>query len=197
MIGGYTITNQYGKNLREMIGADKLWDGLQTKHKWSNQTWANIAIPAFKAVAEKTTLNKLATRSKIAHGWLNLGTQRTQLVQQDKKATAKKCPCCLTATEDFVHLLTCPNPRAAKPRYKAIKILGKKLRYHPGGIQLAKAIKTWTHSPTLDPPATAHIKIIESFVVNTYREQGEIGWENLFRGYITSQWGQTTFEHMT
>ena len=62
---------------------------------------------------------------------------------------------------------------------------------------MAQAIKTWTHQPNQRPIGKAHIKLIQRFVTRAYQEQDDIGWENLFRGYITSQWGQTTFEHMT
>ena len=164
MVQGYTITNHYAKHLREMIDNNKHRDYLQNKHKWSDQTWANIAIPVLEAVAKATTITKLATKSKIAHGWLNLGLQRTRMVKDDEKEIAKRCPCCLEADEDFVHLLTCSDPRATKTRFESYEILRKKLRYHPGGIQLAQAIKTWTHQLNQRPIGKAHIKLIQQFV---------------------------------
>ena len=192
---GYTITNHYVKTIRNQIGIRLHRDYLHDKYKWSEQTWTDIAWDAYHAAAEAIPLTQLSTHSKLAHGWLDLGTHRQKLAASLEKEAASKCPCCLTATEDFQHLLTCPDPRSTKTRYEAYEQLRMALRHHPGGAYLTRAIKTWTADPTTPPPVPISCSnLIKHKAQVATNEQTGIGWENLFKGFIAIGWGYVHFE---
>ena len=132
---------------------------------------------------------ELAFRSKLVHNWLHLGHRRKHLSHSHHTTTViQLCPMC-SSPEDFQHFLTCKSPRALKIRYEASARLTKSLRDFPNLGSLLHAISEWTLDPTtLLSPST----ISDTKVAVAITNQSHIGWANLFRGFISADWGCLT-----
>ena len=116
------INSHYTKRLHKEIGAGYHQDYVCKKFKWSQQTYAWIDWTAIKNVAKKTSINQLATISKLMHNWLPLGQKRKQLaLTKEVKAIAENCPCCWKQPETFIHFLICPEPQLLRARFEALE----------------------------------------------------------------------------
>ena len=141
--------------------------------------------------ARSSDLDQLGNRSKLVHNWLNLGSQRAKFGSGGAiSETERRCPYCQLA-EDFVHLLTCAAPRALKFRYDAMIPLRNTLADSgDGGDALLRAVKVWTLTPLvsviIDPEVEAYN--IQAQVDRAMASQAEIGWTNLFRGFVSNEW---------
>ena len=185
---GQVISSHYVKHLRDEICLARHRIFLQNKYKWSDQSWAAIAWDSFQLCGRRTATLNTSFRSKLVHNWLHLGTRRaTQSAAASLNINT--CPMC-NDLEDFRHLLTCRSPRALRIRYAASAALGKKLADSPGPAALFRAIKQWTSAPDLpvhiSPGATFSSLEVEAAI----QSQTQIGWDHLFRGFVSSAWGQ-------
>ena len=187
-IGRQIISSHYVKRLREEIGIDRHRSFLQAKYKWSDQVWVTIAWESFEHRASRPNLDQLANRSKIVHNWLNLGSQRARHGRCPDTLLESRCPFC-TSAEDFQHLLTCTAPRAQKFRYDGMMKLRKALDGTQGGAAILRAIKAWTLDPAIAVATSAGAKSYEHAVSRAMASQHAIGWENIFRGFISIEWG--------
>ena len=109
--GSQVISSHYIKCLREEISIARHRTFLQSKYEWTDHVWETIVWDAFGQCASRPALDKLVNRSKLAHNWLNLGSQRARHGTCPDATLEGQCPYC-PAAEDFTHLLTCPSPRA-------------------------------------------------------------------------------------
>lgn len=191
MHGSQVISSHYISRLRTAIGLDGHRRYLQTKYKWTNAIWDSIAWDALSTCARRPALSNTSNRSKLVHNWLNLGKQRAQHGNGEPSQSQLEncCPYC-RSPEDFIHLVTCPDPRAQKSRYNAMLVLRKSFGSTQGAAALILAIKTCT----LDPNTTVNISCgsvsFKSAINRAVNIQSDIGWENLFRGLISNDWGQ-------
>ena len=184
---GQIISSHYVQRLREEISLSRHRLFLQTKYKWDDTCWENIAWESFSACAKTTRLSHAAFRSKLVHNWLHLGDQRSKF-STEVASIARNCPYC-QLPEDFRHFLTCSSPRALKVRYDATAVLRKALDASPGATALFNAVQQWTSHPD-DPVALPPSpRNCPGTVDSALSSQLIIGWPNLFRGFISIEWG--------
>ena len=162
---------------------------LQTKYKWSCSTWASIAWDSFQLCAHRLRLDNASNRSKLVHNWLNLGAQRAKHGPTSTQTdTIRACPYC-SLPEDFQHLLTCAAPRALKFRYDATEKLRKTLSNSVGDNTILRAVKQWTHMPSDTMDLTSEVPDFQHAIDRAVARQTTIGWINMFRGFISLEWG--------
>lgn len=189
--GSQVISSHYISRLRTAIGLEGHRRYLQTKYKWTDAIWDSIAWDALSACARRPVLTNSSNRSKLVHNWLNLGKQRAQHGNGEPLQSQLEwcCPYCRTP-EDFRHLVTCPDPRAQTSRYKAMMVLRKSFGSTQGAAALMLAIKTWTLDPTTTVNVSCGSLSFKSAIDRAVKSQSDIGWENVFRGLISEDWGQ-------
>ena len=189
--GGQIISSHYVTRLREAICTDDHKEFLLIKYNWSPHVASQIAWEAFSTCARRLNTTEGTTRSKLVHNWLNLGAQRATFHTGDDALvhSSQGCPYC-NEPEDFHHLLTCTEPRALKSRYEAAVVLNKHMSQGgPGPQALYQAIREWTlHS---EAPVTAQAQTLASQpqVDIALASQSRIGWLNVFRGFLSLDWG--------
>ena len=186
--GSQIISSHYISRLREAICLDRHKLFLQSKYRWDNTTWDSIDWEAFASCARRPTLENNTNRSKLVHNWLNLGVQRAQIGKCSDSALESRCPYC-DAAEDFVHLLTCPAPRAHKVRYDAMMVLRKVLGGSKGGAVILNVVKTWTMDPLVSVPLPTGTGSSAEAAKRAVHSQSRIGWHHLFRGFVSLEWG--------
>jgi hypothetical protein len=189
-LNNQNISSHYISRLRDEISIRRHRYFLQEKYKWSDHTLSVIAWDAFVVCGHRVTTSNAPNRSKLVHNWLHLGVQRAKH-SQDKSDTIRACPYC-ALPEDFVHLLSCTAPRALKFRYDAYEILRKALNTSAEDQFLLRAVKQWTLTPTDDLVLTPGVSGSQSSIDRVLRTQSSIGWTNLFRGFLSVEWGSLT-----
>jgi Reverse transcriptase (RNA-dependent DNA polymerase) len=182
------IPSHYIKRLREAISSKAHRQYLQQRYNWDDQVWSTIAWESLYTIGRRSTKKPcFVNRTKLVHNWLNLGSQRAKFHVQST-VTAKQCPYC-QHDETFIHLLTCNDPRAKKCRFEASTNLRKGLKSIPGGSTLLQLINTWIQHPTFHPQAQAATLGLQRSVDQAVASQSRIGWDHLFRGILSSDWG--------
>jgi hypothetical protein len=185
---GQRIPSHYIKRLREAISSTTHRTYLQQRYQWSDQVWSTIAWEPLYTIGRRHTKKPcFVNRTKLVHNWLNLGSQRAKFHAQST-STTKQCPYCQN-DENFLHLLTCNDPRAKKCRFEASTILRKGLKSTPGGPTLIRLMNLWIQNPTQSPQAQAGTHGLQRAVDQAVTSQNRIGWIHLFRGVISSDWG--------
>ena len=186
--GDQEISSHYVSRLRDAIGRARHRSYLQQKYQWDGNTLESIAWDAIEFVAGRAHLSHPVNRCKIVHNWLNLGSQQSKIGKCSNRAIESRYPFC-EDEETFCHLLTCNAPRAVKIRYDAYGTLRKTIGSDRGGSAILQAIKTWTLAPAnpviVLPTQLSH----ENSLNRASASQTAIGWEHLFRGFVSKEWG--------
>jgi hypothetical protein len=89
----------------------------------------------------------------------------------------------------FTHLLTCTNPRAKKCRFDSLTPLRKGLTTFSGGSIFLCLLTSWIHNPNQFLQIQAPTLDLQEIVNQAIALQSRIGWEHLFRGVLSSDWG--------
>ena len=194
-IAGNQLSSHYAQQLRLHIARTKhVQYLLQSKH-WTPTTLQSVDLDGLRRLHHKKRAYRLATLSKLQHGWLNLGTQRSRYLKDDPDSS--KCPCCSAPQEDFVHLLTCTSTAMQSHRYSNLTTCLRQLDsippYNPPvANSLRNAIHAWIKQPSITPQfiATGIPIHLRNLVQQSFIEQNDIGWDNLFRGYISKTWAK-------
>ena len=182
------IPSHYIARLRDSITSDAHRIYLQQRYRWDAPTWSTIAWEPLYTIGRRTTTKPcFANRSKLLHNWLNLVSQRAKM-HRNPSAALHQCPYC-QQEETFIHMLTCEDPRAKKCRFMASTKLRKGLRTIAGGTTLLQLANSWIQSPTLIPHAQAQSHDLQRSINQAVASQTRIGWEHIFRGIISNEWG--------
>jgi tryptophanyl-tRNA synthetase len=91
--------------LHEVIGLNRHQEFVCDKFKWSAQTYVYIDWHAIAQISKKTTIQKLATCSKMMHNWLSLGQRRQLYV--DSAADKLKASQCHTVLHEMSNIYGC------------------------------------------------------------------------------------------
>jgi hypothetical protein len=187
--GRQVISSHYIARLRDEIGLDGHRTYLQTKYKWSDQTWALVAWESLEKCARHSATSHHTNRSKLMYNWLNLGAQRARHgLVGSPESVERCCPYC-RMPEDFVHLLTCDDPRAKKFRYDAMMVLRKAIDGNAGSAAMLRAIKQWTATPSDTLEIAPGIEKYQYATDRAMTSQHSIGWTHFFRGFVSMDWG--------
>jgi hypothetical protein len=187
-LGTQNISSQYILHLREELRSRRHREFLQKKYKWTSETVAEVAWDALSLCGHRVRADNASTRSKLVHNWLNLGVQRAKLGNARTEETLRACPYC-AASEDFIHLLSCPSPRAMASRFKATIELKKALGDSAGNNSIFRAVKQWTLNPQANIQVPSCASGFQRDIDRAVHSQSAIGWPHLLRGLISAKWG--------
>ena len=141
---------------------------------------------------------------KLVHDLQPLGVHQTKIHKSSDPNTST-CPCCRNQLETQLHLLQCTsNP----DRKKAIAAMNSSTRKSDGNrfsLVLGDILDQWLACPEQTPslihrrnPYLRHEFYPHEYIELIHKalaEQAEIGWLNLFRGYLSKQWLQLASSH--
>jgi hypothetical protein len=184
---------------------------LTTKHGWNEKTWGKIDHQIVKAYHNH---KKISTRNmwfKVAHNLHPLG-ERTNKMSSHMMAPQSDiaiCPCCQKTPETQLHMFICdPNPNRTAALIELTTGGSTYKEHHHFTQVMTDCIEQWLHNPTGTPSANdvacptlaPYDTLLPNHMMDTLREaiteQTEIGWENLFRGFISSKWRDMASQHM-
>ena len=174
------------------------------KKKWTRYMGSKLKIP--KEQVEEINLrpitaylkeNKfnLNTISKIIHDQINT----FKMCKRWKTSPTSLCPLCEVETEDAGHVLYCPHPAIQQVKRQQISLIEGTLRR--GGTQpdlmtfiLDIAASMMTNYPIKFPNVT--VDPIIQRLYHIFKSQGNIGWVNFFRGFITIKMEQLQEDYL-
>ena len=167
---------------------------LQEKYKWSQVVFSQIDWPAVGTILGKISTPTRVKHSKLMHSWIPVMTRTARY----SKSPDNLCPLCLTIPETQDHIFCCGNKDAAKHRSAAwqccletIRTKGKTSRhildaFDSGGtpyLQLPTRPVPYTTRPL---PA-----MLTTLLLSAQTAQSDIGWQYVFRGFISQVWDTT------
>jgi len=162
------------------------------KMKWTESIFSTVDWMAHKSAFTRLTRFQQITTAKLIHNLANVNKQN-QLYYK----TNPYCPICLQVDEDFVHVLTCTDPRATKNRQELLFQLEKDLtNIHTPKVVLQtilqvfhywlKPITTRSRAPTVGSLAGPDI-----LLTSAYHEQFHtLSWYQCCLGRISCKWRQ-------
>ena len=135
------------------------------------------------------------------HGWQNVGIQKRMILEAKKgleeddqdPQKAVQCPMC-KQPETQMHYTICEHAMPTNMRKQEIVLLRKTLQKQ----QTYEGITNiWIQSLT---PNNPHLNLvstntIEDMINQAFTNQQEIGWHNLLRGFISSDWRLAQKKH--
>jgi hypothetical protein len=186
-LGWQNISSHYISRLRDEISIHRHRQFLQNKYKSNDQTLSLVAWDAFIICGRRVITSNATNRSKLVHNWLNLGVQRAKH-GNDASNAIRACPFC-SLPEDFAHLLSCKEPRAIKFRYDAYTALRKALSSSAEDQFLLRAVKQWSIIPSDALVLASGVSGSPPAIDRVLQTQSAIGWTNLFRGFVSVEWG--------
>jgi hypothetical protein len=192
---GREITDTY-KYLQHEHHGGKLRDYIQKKHQWNEGIFEDVDWNNLKITLGTITPIELTHRvKKMMHGWQNTGRQKKIILDfkrdhddfdEEDSATALLCPMC-KEVEDQLHYTRCEHKIMKSTRSQELKHLIQKLRslntYE--GIVSVWAKSTSQSNSDITLIATNSIDV---YVQTAFTKQQDIGWHNLLRGFISTEW---------
>jgi len=183
------VTSYIPTIVYQQLFGQRLRDTIIKEARLSQIDFDNISWVAHGAVFKAMSRYKRITTVKLLHRLWNVGTQK---IRFDPEADGK-CPCCRDTLETFDHVFQCQD---AKTRQNRDLLLGKLGTYlaqigTPTSItQCILAGATWwtTDAKSLPTNPIASIRPDTWKVTIAFSSQTSIGWDQLFRGRISSKW---------
>ena len=188
-----TITSRYESALRYQSTGPPLMKYMQTKYGWNERTSSSINWRAHGASLRKH-ISKRTHLTKFIHGILptNYTLHRIDPVR-------RVCPACKSKTEHWDHVLRCQTPVRSAWRIKMVGELDgvcAKWKTKPELRQLLyDALSGWLNH---DSPSTKYRVSMSSYPTEVHRliaQQNLIGWEHLFQGRFSVEWGRLQDEY--
>ena len=180
-IDGKTIHRGFRQAIRDAIHGPHLLEEMQLRYDWPDGTLESIDWE----VHRQATYSQNARKThyvKLCHEQLPTG----QLVSKYGQGLPDYCPLCKTPGEDFHHVLRCQHHTRCEWRTETMDSLKKccyELKTDPMLVEiLLDGIQSWLDGTPWD---TSEFPIDYLTLI---REQGIIGWAQVFQGRITTQW---------
>ena len=192
--GSIKLTSNVKNTLLEAFHGVATVQYLKEKYKWPNDVFSQIDWPAIGTVFGKISTPTRVKHSKLMHSWLPVMTRTARYT----RSADNLCPLCLTVPETQDHIYCCSSPDATKHRAAAwqccletLRTKGKTSRhildaFDSGGtifLQLPPRPVLYTTRPV---PA-----ILTTSFGSAQAAQDDIGWQYIFRGFISQEWGTT------
>jgi hypothetical protein len=185
-IQGTRFTGRYEDAIRESIDGSYPRHYLSVEHKWSNSTWSWIDWYSHERHLKVLKGACLYQRLKFTHDWQPTNSQIIKFTKSDD-ASIGFCPCCKTTLEDHDHVLRCPSQ--ASTRYLALQEIRSSIEQttSPAGPVLWAGLAHWLNHPNepLSIGTSRYSGTTQLLVQQALHEQERIGWDKLFRGYLS------------
>ena len=201
------LVTKIDQKIRDLKHSANLRRYIQEKEHWEDAVFDSVDWVSFEACLRKLHVHKRINVTKYIFNWQNTGRQK-QLFENSQAArenrTARdvgKCPMGCGHHEDSQHYLQCPKLHDAKAidcSFGDLQKWMKKRDTHPEmEIILLQGLRHWTtHShpqeiwELTDSPDRTSLE-------DAIREQNHIGWGNIFKGRISTIWGEVQMRFYT
>ena len=217
MINDQTISGKHKKQIRKVRPTQHLFQHLQRKHHWDDQTlnsidwdshtaavhaWPNVARlaptppdPPPNGTTPPPPTGIIGQHStfltKFLHHWLPVG----KLVSRyDSHTYSMKCATCDAPTEDTNHFLRCTGRANWRSTLRTdLRKLSEKLQSDPILTELLlEGIQTWL----VDSPMTTSPRYTQPYQ-DLIGRQTKIGWQQLIYGRWAKEWKALQHQHLT
>jgi hypothetical protein len=183
-----TVTAHHKTALRYQATAPALQAfHIQERYSWTPQTMA-VTNWSAHGKAMQRHLNKRTFLMKLVHGLL---PTNLKLHRSDPKRN--KCPSCQTHVESWQHIMSCNSETHASWRVSLIKTVDSKckaLGTMPSlHAFLLQALCKWCSHPHDENAYQLHPQNATPALRRVIFQQNAIGWEHLFMGRFSSEWG--------
>ena len=178
-----TITHKMKKEVQMARWAPQLRAHLEWKFGWAPATFDDIDWESFRRAMNGMDKNRV-TLTKHVNNYIPTGTR---LHREDPKYP-KGCPTCDAEEETAPHLVRCPN--RAKWKNDCVQAVHKHFDKDDGKwdcpLELRELLLEGLRSVMDDrDPSTINYS---PAVAHVYESQTAIGWEELFRGRLSTSW---------
>ena len=187
-----TITSNHEAALRNQATGPPLLKTMKIKYGWTNRSVSYINWRAHGSSLRKQ-MPKRTHLIKLVHGLL---PTNTSIHRHDP--IRRMCPACMKTSETWHHMPRCPHEARGEWRRKTLSAIDDvcaKSRTKPELRHLLfDSINGWLHH---DNPAPFHVDM-SSYPSGVYRliaQQNEIGWDHLFLGRFSREWGRLQDEY--
>ena len=190
---GTMVTTPFRDLVYEQLFTKDLAANIRKKTGWTVQQFDRIAWEAFHAAFRgRTTFQKISCM-KLTHDLWNTGAQK-RLFDQDEHGL---CPACNSVEETVDHVFQCQSPATVALKRQLLEELREKLGVWgtPGTItrHIIAGLSWWLEGGSGScprAPGFGRITGADVWATNAYSEQTDLGWGQMLRGRVSSQWGQ-------
>lgn len=188
-INGTRLTGQYDECLRYHVNGYHLRTYIQRKRQWSDTVWDDVDFELFSKHFRGLRHSHQIQHMKFVHDQLPLGWRHQKYSESSAEQLAL-CPCCLETAESNEHFMRCQKNDA---RTSGINlILSDKAEKSPHLCRrlAVEGIKFWHTTGTNDfrPTLKSFPRHMWKVISNVVRQQSNIGWDNLLKGYLSKAW---------
>ena len=199
------VTTKIGPKIRDLRHSENLRQYIQTKEGWETDVFDSVDWPAFEACLKRLTIHKRINVVKYIFNWQNTGRQK-QLFEQSNAAIERRapenvgrCPMGCGQHEDSQHYLRCKklhDTRAMDCSFGQLQKWMKKAHTHPEmEVILIVGLKHWTEHQYPKEIWELTDSPVRDKLEEAIQEQNQIGWGNVFKGRISTVWGEVQMHH--
>ena len=195
-VNGLRLPGHFDSTLRFHINRYHLRVHMQNKFSWSDSTWNLIDHHLFGQNFRSLPPAHQISRMKFVHNQQPLGSRLSKYADRSALSEAEshsldKCPCCLTKTENQVHLLRCTlNPHHQLALRELQKALHSK-DLHAIFYLISFGVIKWIAGDQLAPddwdlrgyPVHLHPSIRDALA-----DQADIEWLSGLKGFLRNRW---------
>ena len=211
---GFGIFNDQGILIKDIkahiymkVNGNSTQEYLMQKNRWSAEVFSSIDWIGIKRVLEALPIQKQMGRVQLMHHWQNTGEKKmlfanssskskcedidTQKLREDLIQLDCKCPFNCRLQETRMHFMEC-EAQAAKTKQesllKNLKLKMERYKIHEAIITYLIWGLRWTDNKR-DPVYVGLMNNdITRKIMTAVRQQTQIGWCNVRRGFISSSW---------
>lgn len=203
-INGVIYPTRIDEQIRYHINGSYIKEQIQRQQGWNETTWNKIDFTAFGRHFKTLSNPKRVQHMKFVHNLQPIGANQERIIRHQDDSMFK-CPCCRAHDETQQHLLLCAcNPARAKA-IKALQTASKKSDGTKFSQVLGDILQQWLtrpdHTPSLETRINPFLRYeyypqeYVDLIHTALAEQKEIGWLNMFRGFLTEKWHQVASSH--
>ena len=199
------LTTKIGIKIRDLCHSNNLRTYIKEKENWEDTVFDTVDWPAFESCLKRLTIHKRINVTKYIFNWQNTGRQKqlfenSQAIHENREPrNVGYCPMGCGQQEDSQHYLRCTklhDTRAIDRSFGDLQKWMKKMNTHPEmEIILLLGLRHWTtHDQPKEIWTLSDSKDRDRLEEAIY-EQNQIGWGNVFKGRISTIWGDIQMEH--
>jgi hypothetical protein len=178
-IDGIPITRDSQKWILDFSSRIPMMDYYHRKLKWTENTFHSIHWDIQHTVLRGYSENDQRRILKFCHDWL---PTNKRLFREGQMPSAK-CPLCNCLEETNVHLLECQHPSQQNIREDLYFYMQKDI-HNMGNGELNNLMELALQESTVNPHWKPDLAHVSEHLSRFIREQGSIGWQELYRGRI-------------
>ena len=157
--------------------------------KWTDDIFDNIAWQYSGDVICGMTIGQQIQISKFVNDML----PTTKRLQTFNNKHDGRCFTCQQLWEDTNHIIKCQSDEQYQARKEAMNVLCKKLhKQHTPNVLtdiLCDSMDHWINQQRITPPQWHNnVELVLQAITTAFYSQKKIGWDQFFRGRISSDW---------